>query len=341
VGFTALSAIAPALDKISAAAVGIVEAFNGFLAANPRIAQAVAVIATGAIAGAVAIAALTGAVILFGVAASAMATAWTVATAAMGAASAVMAIIASPIGIIVGLVAGLAIALTALGATLLLTTATGQTALAGLEAGFHALWATVTQVMGGILDAFAVGDFALAGAIVMAALELAWIAGFGKLRKITAEGISSIHSTILRGVEGLEIPFLTGAARTIRAGIEMGAKGIADDTARELEAASKTLDDLTAKAAANRKKREDALKVPAAAKREGGDASPDVGAIDAGKAAQAAMRGYTGTFSATVAGRLGMTSKVDDEIAQNTLDAANALIEINRKVKAGTLVVAR
>jgi hypothetical protein len=121
----------------------------------------------------------------------------------------------------------------------------------------------------------------------------------------------------------------------------MGAKGIADDTARELEAASKTLDDLTAKAAADRKKREDALKVPPGAKREGGDASPDVGAIDAGKAAQAAMRGYTGTFSATVAGRLGMTSKVDDEIAQNTLDAANALIEINRKVKAGTLVVAR
>ena len=78
--------------------------------------------------------------------------------------------------------------------------------------------------------------------------------------------------------------------------------------------------------------------MPPGAKREAGDAAPE--AIDAGKAAQAAMRGYSGTFSATVAGRLGMTSKIDDEIAQNTLDAANALIEINRKIKAGKLAVA-
>jgi hypothetical protein len=35
-----------------------------------------------------------------------------------------------------------------------------------------------------------------------------------------------------------------------------------------------------------------------------------------------------------------MTTKIEDQIAQNTLDAAVALIEINRKIKAGKLAVA-
>jgi hypothetical protein len=367
VGFTALSAIAPALDKISAAAVGIVEAFNGFLAANPRIAQAVAVIATGAIAGAVALAALTGAVMLAGIVASAAATAWTVAVGAMGAASAVFAVIASPIGIVVGLVIALVAALATLGATLLFTTETGKTALAGLMAGFQELWSRVMQTMGGIFDALATGSLKLAGEIAMAGLSLAWAVGWGKLKTVTAEAIAWIGSKILDGmawaldklstlidmeIEGInlilrslgadEIDFRTSnlvtAAELASDALKDGAKAYADDIKKGVDDAKKTLDDLTTQAAADRKKREDALKVPPGAKREAGDGGGE--AIDAGKAAQAAMRGYTGTFSATVAGRLGMTSKIDDEIAQNTLDAANALIEINRKIKAGKLAVA-
>lgn len=88
----------------------------------------------------------------------------------------ILAGLISPFGLIIA-------AIVALGGTLLVVTDAGANALQWLGTQFGALRDTVYKVMGGISDALAAGDIALAAQILWLALKLAWQQGAAALNQ--------------------------------------------------------------------------------------------------------------------------------------------------------------
>ncbi|HMN39714.1 MAG TPA: hypothetical protein PKE29_02645 [Phycisphaerales bacterium] len=93
-----------------------------------------------------------------------------------GVIGAVIGALLSPIGIVVA-------AIVALGTVLVITTGVGSKALDWLSAKFGELKAWVSEVVGGIADALAAGDIALAAEILWLALKVIWQQGVAALNK--------------------------------------------------------------------------------------------------------------------------------------------------------------
>lgn len=363
VGFSALAAMAPMLQKITDAAVGVVEVFNQFIQASPALAQTLGVVAVATIGATVGLAMLTGATLAASAAAYAASVAWGVATAAVGAFSAVMAIVASPVGIVVGLAVALVAALAVLGVTLLLTTESGQVMVAGFMAGFKTLLDFTKQAFGGIFDALAAGNLKLAGEVAMAGLFVAWTAGWGKIKEVTASAMAWLGGKIIDGftliltavtkdidtllnawnmlaekIGGTKLQLtgglLAGAGGAIKAGLNAGASVVADEARQATADAKAELDALTAQAEAERKKREDALKVPRIGGdgRDGdGDRAPDI-------AQHLAKQISGGTFSATTVGGLAQstrTEKIWGDMVDLQRSAEEHLAFIAKKLEGG------
>lgn len=91
-------------------------------------------------------------------------------TAAIGVAISVFAAITSPIGLAIT-------AVVALGAIILKVTGAGQVALDWLGERFQELGAAFTKIMGGISDALATGDIALAAKVLWTGLVVIWKQG--------------------------------------------------------------------------------------------------------------------------------------------------------------------
>lgn len=367
-GFSALSAMSPVLQKIADAAVGLVEAFNQFIVANPMLAQAIGVVVISAIGATVALAVLTSGVLAASAVASAATVAWGVLTAAVGAFSAVAGIVMSPLGLIV---AGIAVAVLAIGGLVVAfatLTESGQVMTANLMTSLSNLWARVTQTMGGIFDAIATGNLALAGEIAMAGLVLAWTVGWGNIKTVSMNAIAAIGGLLVDGIafaigltatkidllimawnklaetiDGTKIDFsakslVEGAAESAKAALEDAAKATADEVRQGVEDAGAALDKLTKQAEDAKKKRDAALTTPPVP--EGGDGGGEP-AKDIAKAV--AEKVGQGTFSAAVAGRMGMSNRGEQatiETADNTREMARIFADINRKFDEGKLVVA-
>ena len=355
VGFSALSAIAPALESISLAFVGVVEAVNRWVQANPTLARTLGIVFAVVLAGVAVIATFTAAMLAAGLVFSALGTAWTILTAAWAAASAVIGVLMTPMGLVVALAVAAVAVFAALAGALLYFTGTGQKVLAIMSAGIGAALAFFKQVIGGILDALAVGNFTLAGKIAMAGVSLAFTAGMGELKMLWASGIawmaeqlSSLAKAAKEAFSGIP-GFWEGAVAGLgitggMAGMgEIGnierkwADGLADQNNAAITQAAKELDDLTKQAADARKAREDALKVPKS------EELPDAAELDIGKAekARAATADAVGTFSARIAGSLASRrfEQVWDRIAEGNDRQADALEELNAKIKGGMLAV--
>lgn len=101
--------------------------------------------------------------------------------------AALMALL-SPIGLTIAAVVGL-------GATLLVTTGLGARALAWLQERFTELLEWVRHVAGGISDALAAGDVALAAEILWLSLKVAWEKGVAALSEVWLEGKRFFLST--------------------------------------------------------------------------------------------------------------------------------------------------
>ncbi|MCK6458073.1 MAG: phage tail tape measure protein, partial [Phycisphaerae bacterium] len=107
---------------------------------------------------------------------------------ALGVVGSVLAAMVSPIGLVIT-------AVVALGGTLLVVTGAGADALAWLGEQFQSLKATAMKVVGGIADALAAGDIALAAQILWLSLKLAWQQGVAALNRVWLEAKRFFIST--------------------------------------------------------------------------------------------------------------------------------------------------
>jgi hypothetical protein len=108
---------------------------------------------------------------------------------ALGVVGSVLAAMLSPIGLVIS-------AAVALGGTLLVVTGAGADALAWLGDQFRALRDTVMKIVGGIADALAAGDIALAAQILWLSLKLAWQQGVAALNTIWLQAKRFFLSTV-------------------------------------------------------------------------------------------------------------------------------------------------
>jgi len=108
--------------------------------------------------------------------------------AAIGIMGTVLAALLSPIGLVVAAVVGI-------GAAILHTSGAGAEALNWLGQQFGKLRATVTKVMGGMADALAAGDVALAARILWLSLKLAWEHGIAAINRAWLEAKRFFIST--------------------------------------------------------------------------------------------------------------------------------------------------
>ncbi len=96
--------------------------------------------------------------------------------AAIGVMGTVLAALLSPIGLV-------AVAVIGIGAAILTTSGAGGEALSWLGEQFNTLKATVTKIVGGMSDALAAGDIALAAQILWLSLKLAWEQGIAAINQ--------------------------------------------------------------------------------------------------------------------------------------------------------------
>jgi hypothetical protein len=117
---------------------------------------------------------------------------------------AAIAAILSPVGLAIA-------AIVALGGVLIVTTGVGGDALAWLGEQFTRLRDWVTKVVGGISDALAAGDIALAAEILWLSLKVVWQQGVAALNKVWLEAkeffVSTAHGMWYGALAAAEIVF--------------------------------------------------------------------------------------------------------------------------------------
>lgn len=195
-------ALAPPLMKV----VAVVQKFSTgilkWIQANKQLVVTIAAIGVGLTVVGAAITAFGLSVAVAGVAMTGLAT-------AIGAMGAVLGVLTSPLGIITGLLAA--------GVYLWANfTESGRNAVDGMKQLLGDLLQTATMTFGGIYDAVAAGDLALAGQIAMAGLKLAFLQGLDALSNAVGGAFGDFIGTI--GTEILSGD-LSGAWQTVLTGI--------------------------------------------------------------------------------------------------------------------------
>ncbi|MGP1272734.1 MAG: hypothetical protein ACTS22_05330 [Phycisphaerales bacterium] len=164
------SALAPTVIKLSNAITRVVVAASDWVKQNKAVVVSAAKIAAGVLLAGLALVGIGLAITIVAAGFGGLATAVTAAGAVLGA-------ILSPIGLVVAAVVGLGVAIVRY------TDAGGQ-ALSWLMERFGELRAFVGRVAGGIGDALAVGDIALAAEVLWLGLKVAWERGVAELNAV-------------------------------------------------------------------------------------------------------------------------------------------------------------
>jgi hypothetical protein len=165
------SALAPALEGLSKRITRIAVVTNDWIKRNRQLVVTAAKIALGVVAVGSALVALGLVLALV----SAAGTAIGLVTAALGA-------LLSPIGLVVAAVVGATVAF-------LRFSGAGAAALDFLRERFALLSGIVSKTIGGIRDALAAGDLALAARVLWAGLKLVFLEGTKEIRETFAEGL--------------------------------------------------------------------------------------------------------------------------------------------------------
>jgi hypothetical protein len=171
------SALEPILSTVSQTIIRIAVNVGTWLQANKELIVTALKVAAAALAGGVALMGLGYAVSAVGAIMGAAATVITAVGTAVGFLGTVLAAILSPIGLTITAVAALA-------TYILYATGTGAQALQWLGERFTALKEAALQAFGGIADALAAGDIALAARILWLTLKLAWDNGVATLKGV-------------------------------------------------------------------------------------------------------------------------------------------------------------
>ncbi len=164
------SALAPTVIKLSNAITRVVVAASEWVKQNKAVVVSAATIAAGVLLAGLALVGIGLAITIVAAGFGGLATAVTAAGAVLGA-------ILSPIGLVVAAMVGLGVAIVRY------TDAGGQ-ALSWLMERFGELRAFVGRVAGGIGDALAAGDIALAAEVLWLGLKVAWERGVAELNAV-------------------------------------------------------------------------------------------------------------------------------------------------------------
>lgn len=287
--------------------------------------------------------------------------------AVMAGTAAVVAFIASPLGIIIALVAAVGVALIAGAVYFAFFTETGQAAIAGLMAHFNALWQTATTTLRGIFDAIVQGNWQLAGDILMAGLNAAFVQGiyalqsawegfkawlwhlFADLFSGLVGQIAAFHDQVVATVNAIRADLgmdpvkglaivggMDAAAKAAAAGVKSGAdqtkdKNLADAYKKVIEAQD-ALNKLVRQAADDRAKQAQARSSTTAATLGSG--------LTTGNGDPAMPGGSAiGAFNAAVKGLLHDSgTSAAERTAKNTEDMKNDLAKIREEIEDGGLV---
>ncbi|MDX9911210.1 MAG: hypothetical protein RBS39_05215 [Phycisphaerales bacterium] len=164
------SALAPTVVKLSNAITRVVVSASEWVKQNKSVVVSAAKIAAGVLLAGVALAGV-------GIAITVVASGFGGLATVVSAAGAVLGAILSPIGLVVAAVVGLGVAIVRY-------TDAGGKALSWLMDRFGELRAFVGRVAGGIGDALAAGDIALAAEVLWLGLKVAWERGVAELNAV-------------------------------------------------------------------------------------------------------------------------------------------------------------
>jgi hypothetical protein len=156
-------AVAPVVTKVASAVAEVAKPVAEFVTQNRQAVQAV--VGVGA-----ALVVAGGILIATGIAAGALSAGIGVLLGVLGAVKVAVLALFTPVGLLAAVLAAAAAGLIHLYAT----SEEGQGLFARLRAGFGELVETITTALGGIRDALAAGDLALAGRVALTALQLEW-----------------------------------------------------------------------------------------------------------------------------------------------------------------------
>ena len=186
--FTIGGALAPTLKDLAERITRIVVSATTWIKTNRE-----TVVWALKLAGAVAVAGV--AIVALGYIVSGVGATFGIVAGVIGGIGTAFSLIGAAIGAILSPI-GLAIAaIVALGGVLIVTTGVGGEALAWLGKQFTRLRDWVTKVVGGISDALAAGDIALAAEILWLSLKVVWQQGVAALNKVWLEAKEFFVST--------------------------------------------------------------------------------------------------------------------------------------------------
>lgn len=170
VAFTIGSALAPIMQTLVVRMTTMVASAINWIKQNKQLVVTVLKVGAAVVAAGVALVALGGVIVGVGVVLGSLGTILAAASAAFGVLISIIGAILSPIGLAIAAVA-------ALGAYLVYATGAGGKALAWLGDRFNDLAGFARESFGGISDALAAGDIALAAKILWLSLKVAWKKG--------------------------------------------------------------------------------------------------------------------------------------------------------------------
>lgn len=187
--FVVGGALAPAFSKVSDAIAAINAKAIEFIQNNGSYIRMAALVVGGVIATGVALLTLGGILTLTGFALGGMVTLFSVLASAVS-------FVLSPIGLVIGLLAGLTVAL-------LRYTSIGGTVVDFLKDKFGELTSFFSQSLGAMGRALAAGDLAQAANVLWASLRAAWVSGIGFLNRQWQEWKGFFREVFNQAVFGL------------------------------------------------------------------------------------------------------------------------------------------
>lgn len=199
-------ALAPSLETITKRITRIAVVTNDWVKRNQAVVVTAAKIALGVVAVGSALVALGLALSLVAGGFGGLAATVGIAGGAIGLVTAALGALLSPIGLVVAAVAGAGVAFLRFGGA-------GSIALDFLRERFGALAGVVTKTLGGIRDALAAGDIALAARVLWAGLRLVFLEGTKEIRETFAGGLLVMRLAfvdVLGGMSRLWTRFASG-----------------------------------------------------------------------------------------------------------------------------------
>lgn len=171
------AAMAPALQELSGWVTKVVVTFNDWLKNNRQVVVMVTKVAAAVVAGGIALVLFGGTVSALGLVLGKLASVIVFVGTVFKTLGAAIAFLANPVVLVIAAVA-------ALGTYLLYASGAGAKALAWLGSKFEQLRATATEAFGGIGDALAAGDIALAAKVLWLTLKMEFTRGVNALQKM-------------------------------------------------------------------------------------------------------------------------------------------------------------